>query len=153
MRMKIITFSTQALCDADKLNFTFIVSATDEVTPNDSYLSLTSLHSASASHRKMVLLSPPDKLVETVSTSAPPDDHFVLLHTAKLNQLVGTLACPQCSTAGIRVAETDVKGYAVQLCLICDTCGTDLSSVYSSPKLPTCDNPTRQPYMCGGLGK
>ena len=129
----------------------FIVSATDEVTPNDSYLSLTSLHSASASHRKMVLLSPPDKLVEAASTSAPPDDHFVLLHTAKLNQLVGTLACPQCSAAGIHVAETDVKGYAVQLCLICDTCGTDLSSVYSSPKLPTCDNPTRQPYMINHL--
>ena len=64
---------------------------------------------------------------------------------------MGSAACPHCNSAALHVTETDTKGYAVQLHLICEHCDAELSSVYSSPRLPTSDNPTRQPYMINHL--
>ena len=97
----------------------------------------------------MILLSSPSEPVRP--TTATADDHFVMFHTAKMDELVGSAACPHCNTAALHVTETDIKGYAVQLHLTCEHCYAELSSVYSSPKLPTCDNPTRQPYMINHL--
>ena len=115
-------------------------------------MSLASLHAASASHRKMVLLSPPDDPVRIpLATHQPTDDHFILVHTEKLQDLLRPLACLECSSATLHVISTDTKGYSVQLRLQCEKCGAELSSVHSSPKLPTTDNPTRQPYMINHL--
>ena len=97
----------------------------------------------------MILLSSPSEPVRPTTSTA--DDHFVMFHTAKMDELVGSAACPHCNTAALHVTETDIKGYAVQLHLTCEHCYTELSSVYSSPKLPTCDNPTRQPYIINHL--
>ena len=122
------------------LHFTVAV----EETSSES-VSLTALHEASASRRKVILLSSPSEPVRP--TTATADDHFVMFHTAKMDELVGSAACPHCNTAALHVTETYLKGYAVQRHLTCEHCYAELSSVYSSPKLPTCDNPTRQPYM------
>ena len=110
-----------------------------EETSSES-VSLTAQHGASAGCRKMILLSSPSEPVRPTSASA--DDHFVMLHTQKMNDLVGSAACPHCDTSALHVTETDTKGYTVQLHLTCEHCGAELSSIYSSPRLPTSDNPT-----------
>ncbi len=98
-------------------------------------LSLTALHEASAICRKMILLLSPSEPVRPTSASA--DDHFVMFHTQKLNDLVGSAACPHCDTSALHVTETDTKGYVVQFHLTCDHCDAELSSVYSAPVIPT----------------
>ena len=109
------------------------------------FVSLIALHEVSASRRKMILLSSPSEPERP--TAATADDHFVMFHTQKMNELVGSAACPHCNTSALHVTDTNTKGYAVQLHLTCEHCDAELSSVYSSPKLPTSDNPTRQPFI------
>ena len=105
-------------------------------------VSLIALHEASASRRKMILLSSPSEPERPTA-----DDHFVMFHTQKMNDLVGSAACQHCNTSALHVTDTNTKGYAVQLHLTCEHCDAELSSVYSLPKLPTSDNPTRQPFI------
>ena len=130
----------------------FIVSVAAEEPSISEPLSLSDLHTSSASQRKIVLLSSPrSSTSETTPTATSSDSHFVLFHTDKLNDFVKPLACPECGTAALRITETAVKGYAVQLQLSCDMCSAKLSTVYSSPQLPVCDNPTRQPFLINRL--
>ena len=68
-----------------------------------------------------------------------------------MNELVGSAVCPHCNTSALHVTDTNTKGYAVQLQLTCEHCDAELSSVYSTPKLSTSDNPTRQPFMINRL--
>ena len=119
------------------------VSADVKETSSEASVSLTELQSVSASRRKIMLLSPRREDTETASTSTnAPDSQFVLLHLDKLHDLLKPLVCPQCNKTGLRVTSTDTKGYAVHLLLVCDNCSATLSSDYSSPQLPTSDNPT-----------
>lgn len=128
------------------------VSADVKETSSEASVSLTELQSVSASRRKIMLLSPRREDTETASTSTnAPDSQFVLLHLDKLHDLLKPLVCPQCNKTGLRVTSTDTKGYAVHLLLVCDNCSATLSSDYSSPQLPTSDNPTRQPYAINHL--
>ena len=105
-------------------------------------VTLTDLQSTSASRRKIVLLSPQRDVSATASTSDCADDNFILLHMDKLQDIVKPLTCPRCSEADLHVTSTDTKGYAVHLLLVCGHCDVKPSSEYSSPQLPTSDNPT-----------
>ena len=129
----------------------FIVSVAGEEPSVSETLSLTELHTSSASRRKMVLLSPPRASTSESTSTSSSDGHFVLFHTDRLHDLVKPLACPECNTTAPHITETAVKGYAVQVQLSCDACDSKLSTVYSSPQLPVRDNPTRQPYMINHL--
>ena len=114
-------------------------------------VTLTDLQSTSASRRRIVLLSPQRDVSATASTTDCADDNFILLHMDKLQDIVKPLTCPRCSEADLHVTSTDTKGYAVHLLLVCGHCDVKLSSEYSSPQLPTSDNPTREPYTINHL--
>ena len=117
----------------------FIVSVAAKEPSVSEPMSFSDLHTSSASQHKIVLLSSPRASTsESAPTTTFSDSHFVLLHTDKLTDFVKPLACPECTTAALRITETAVKGYAVQLQLSGDMCRAKLSTVYSSPQLPVC---------------
>ena len=53
------------------------------------FVSLTALHEASVSRHKTILLSSPSEPERP--TAATVDDHFVMFHTPKMNELVGSV--------------------------------------------------------------
>ena len=99
-------FSLLTVCRIYILYFTVAVEV--EETSFES-VSLIALHEASASRRKMILLSSPSEPERP--TAATADDHFVMFHTQKMNELVGSaalqhfsIACDRHKHEGLRCA-------------------------------------------------
>ena len=102
------------------------------------------LRKKSASERKLSLMSGEIGALARPSTE---DSQFILFDLAMLCELLQPVACPCCSKKTLRVgAVGKTRGYAVNVALSCSSCGSELSRCFTSPRMATNVNCTRQPY-------
>ncbi len=108
--------------------------------------SFAELQGKSASHRKLSLLSD----LQTPCpqpTSQDSSSQFVLFDLKMLCEMLQPLQCPHCSETSLRVGATGaMMGYAVEVALACGSCGRELSRIFTSQRMATNSNKSRQPF-------
>ena len=76
-----------------------------------------------------------------------PSSQFVLFDLKMLCEKLQPLQCPHCSEMSLRVGATGaMMGYAVEVALSCGSCGCYLSRLFTSQRMATNSNPSRQPF-------
>ena len=64
-----------------------------------------------------------------------------------LCEMLQPLQCPHCSETSLRVGATGaMMGYAVEVALACGSCGRELSRIFTSQRMATNSNKSRQPF-------
>ena len=99
------------------------------------------LQELTASERKPTLSERPDP-----PPSTEDDDQLVLTDFSLVTEMLQALTCPHCNEHRLSMHVGRVMGYAVEMALTCDSCGRELDRRFSSRKMATDPNITRQPF-------
>ena len=100
------------------------------------------LQDLTASERKLTL----SERADPPPSSTEDDDQLVLTDLTILTEMLQVVACPHCKQHRLSMHAGRVMGYAVEMALTCDSCGRELDRRFSSRKMATDPNITRQPF-------
>ena len=99
------------------------------------------LQDLTASERKLTLSERADP-----PPSGEEEDQLILTDLSIVTEMLQVVACPHCKQHRLSMHAGRVMGYAVEMALSCDSCGKELDRRFSSRKMATDPNITRQPF-------
>ena len=99
------------------------------------------LQELTASERKLTLSERADP-----PPSTEDDDQLVLTDLTIATEMLQALTCPHCNEHRLSMHGGRAMGYTVEMALSCDSCGRELDRRFSSRKMATDLNITRQPF-------
>ena len=99
------------------------------------------LQDLTASERKLTLSERADP-----PPSGEEEDQLILTDLSIVTEMLQVVACPHCKQHRLSMHAGRVMGYAVEMALSCDSCGKQLDRRFSSRKMATDPNITRQPF-------